>query len=262
MAEGNARIDPPVNAPSSSLPGSQINIIVNTTNIGADDNIFVRLIDIDTGQLLGEQRSFTISGQTFSPSFNVTMPPDRDFNIRVEAGHEIIFFDNFDDGDYTNNPSWIVVSGIWDASNFYITTQSSNAIIYSSVSLPDNFELSFDGMTTGASTSIALSTSSSNLSSGSYRIDINSGTNIRFVRLPGTITIIDTGITGIDNVMYNIRLSRDSSGLWELFIDGISRGTGIDTTFSPSSLLYIILATGDTPHQPRWDNIKIIDTTP
>ncbi|MDY6966488.1 MAG: DUF2341 domain-containing protein [Halobacteriota archaeon] len=39
------------------------------------------------------------------------------------------FFDDFEDGDYTSNPSWIVVSGEgnWRASNKYLETPNIDA---------------------------------------------------------------------------------------------------------------------------------------
>lgn len=86
--EGKAEIVLVV-APSEFTPGESFPIGVNVRNSGGNDELFVRIKDIETGQYLGERILLVPSGTATVFPFNITLTKTTDFRGRAEAGHVV-----------------------------------------------------------------------------------------------------------------------------------------------------------------------------
>jgi len=85
--EGKATIIS-ISKPSTFTPGVSFHIKPKMRNDGGDDNLYVKLIDKDTGSVLKDYTSPTIlSGNTWEHDMIVTITQETDFHGRIDAGH-------------------------------------------------------------------------------------------------------------------------------------------------------------------------------
>ena len=190
------------------------------------------------------------------------------------------FTDTFSDGDFTNNPMWI-----GDAGNFEVDSLSklhlNDSITNSSYLSTANqaiingiweFEVKMD---------FAPSTSNySKVYIVSNNDDITSSLNGMYIRIGGESGMIDDvslyvqngtsstkiidGVDGLSatNPDLKIKVSRDSIGYWELFVDTsnqyILQGTAFDTTVNTSSFFGIYCKYTSTRSDLFWfDNFNV-----
>ena len=85
--EGKATIIS-ISKPSTFTSGVSFHIKSNVRNDGGDDNLYVKLIDKDTGSVLKDYTSPTISsGNIWEHDMIVTITKETDFHGTIEAGH-------------------------------------------------------------------------------------------------------------------------------------------------------------------------------
>lgn len=169
------------------------------------------------------------------------------------------FFDDFSDGNYTSNPTW-TATGSWSAANGYLSGTSAGAYIsvpntamgiweakfrYTNVSMGTPWpRIDFQFMSSTANTTGNRYSVISYLpSEGSEYSLMRSGTNI--------ITSTWTP----DTNWHTIKVSRSSSGLFELFMDNVSKGTVTDNTYTASS--YMVIYITQTAHERQFDDIRV-----
>ncbi|MFM8912906.1 MAG: hypothetical protein ACKOE6_08335, partial [Flammeovirgaceae bacterium] len=172
------------------------------------------------------------------------------------------FTDNFDDGDYTNNPTWApdhtanwtVVGGqlrsnnITANSTFYISTPSAQAL---NAQWEFLVNLPFNTSSANFVDVYLMSTNANMVASNGYFVRIG-GTpdEISLYRSSGaTSSVIINGTDGVTNTSNNtikIKVTRDINHVWTLERDitgsggsYFTEGTAVDNTFTTSSFFGI-----------------------
>jgi hypothetical protein len=180
-----------------------------------------------------------------------------------------IFFDDFDDGDYTSNPAWTVTNGSWTAQNYYLRTLTSadHNCIYAvdSLNLPAGFVISgmFRSSVSSGSIDSAIGIAPTNTSldptTGFYAIYWQGGTTTyyKFRRWTGTawVDVISQSWTVTANQWYKWEVGRNIDGSWWLYRDGSLIGSGADTTVPVENLKFVRLYGYGTYRD--FDNIVI-----
>jgi len=192
--------------------------------------------------------------------------------------------DNFSDGDFTNNPSWIgfadsfsVVSGqlrstVGNASslNFYLSSASTQKF--------DSWEFFFRLNFNPSSQNFAefwLETDNQNIEqaqSGFFvRLGGNTGDGIGlFKKEAGTVSEIipqSNSLVNASNNQGKIRVTRSSTGSWEIFeqistSNFISFGTGIDNSnFATTGVGIWIKSSKTNRSRHYFDDIKVENTS-
>lgn len=87
VMEGEADITH-VEAPSEFTPNVQFLIDVFVKNVGETDELFVRILNTDTGEILDEYAQSVPSGHNWLHKAYITLTQTTVFHGRVEAGHE------------------------------------------------------------------------------------------------------------------------------------------------------------------------------
>ncbi|MFH0836244.1 MAG: DUF4215 domain-containing protein [Candidatus Micrarchaeota archaeon] len=151
-----------------------------------------------------------------------------------------LFYDDFSDLDYTNNPTWTVTTGHYLAVNGYLETNDGGgaSIAHASLNLQDQTELFLDykvylgQLLPGASLAIGSAGSIEDSSFDGYSIYLNKPTFklVRYDNGVPTNLILDTS-GFLENRWYDIAVTRDANGKWEIKIDGSPRGTAVDNTY-------------------------------
>ena len=72
--------------PSTAYAGDVINAVLAAQNTGGADEMFVKLIDVDTSAVLGENRQTVLAGATANFNISFTMPA-KTLNLRALYGH-------------------------------------------------------------------------------------------------------------------------------------------------------------------------------
>lgn len=183
------------------------------------------------------------------------------------------FFDSFWDKEYTADPSWKISNGNWNASTGYLVG-SGSAIADISSMWPANTSFNWD---TGNETFIgewdAMYDGDGDsyfgfLANGvdiggdptadCYNFEMNGATGMKLYRWDngglGFSVLVNGGIPNVGQ-WYRIRVTRVENGTWELFVNGTSKGTAVDTTYSNMSIL-ANLHTAIAPGQ-GLDNITL-----
>lgn len=154
-----------------------------------------------------------------------------------------LFYDDFSDGDYTNDPTWTHDYGTdtWFVKNNRWLTHSttSRAGINSSVDFVatgfiSEFSIQRIGSTTdyGGDPYVRLY-SGSDYYAFYWAPDSTSGNMCDLIKYDGaTTTLIDNTHAWATNTEYKIKIVRDQNGNFELFVDGNSKGTAVDSVFS------------------------------
>jgi hypothetical protein len=199
------------------------------------------------------------------------------------------FTDNFTDGDFTNNPTWVggnsdflinpsfqLQSNNTTAnSTFYLSTANSKA-----TNAQWDFYCQFTFNTSGANyTDVYLTASASDISQAAttgYFVRIgNTDDEISLYRKDATasVKIIDgtNGITNSSNNTLRIRVIRDANNLWTLSRDitgagasFVAEGTVVDQVYLTSSFFGILVRQSTASFFQRhfFDNISVVDFTP
>jgi hypothetical protein len=120
----------------------------------------------------------------------------------------------------------------------------SNAAQYDSVALDARFTVTAAGPG-GADSTIRFKFMSTAKDRGTggrgYGVDVRANGAIELKRFDETaeIVLMDAGIVAQAGVTYDIRVVRDWQGTFELFVDGVSRGSIVDATYTRNNFLVI-----------------------
>ena len=187
---------------------------------------------------------------------------------------QVTILDNFDDGNFTENPTWNVQSGSFGLDFNQIENTSPTAIISTPFSVTCN-EWAFDidiATTTNAIVRYFFylkdSPNPANSLADGYYIHFNGSTGVfTFRRLDNNqvITTLISYTTSLSTNAVNIKVVK-SNNTWELFVNNISRGTATDATYDMSQCQYqaIWITAGIASDNHRVDNVtyKAVSTLP
>jgi hypothetical protein len=191
------------------------------------------------------------------------------------------FFDDFSDGDFTQNPAWIGFSDSFTVSAGQLRTTVSNAsnqVLYLSSATTQNFEsweFTFRMAFNPSSQNYMefwLTTDNLNLDLAQNGYFVRLGGNIGdgiglFKKVGGTITELipqsgNTLLSGSTNNLGSIRVNRSSSGNWEIFEKITSTnftafGTASDNSLTSSIGLGVWIRSSKTNRSRHYfDDIK------
>ena len=169
----------------------------------------------------------------------VTWQFDTDGNFTLEKDKNIVVSDNFDDGDYTSNPTWWVTLGTWSAASNYLASSSGDANIFVGMdvnTIRADYNFSFKLFYVAGSHDIYIY-----LSSKENGGMIDNSYNLLFQDIPGTVifrkivngvpTTLITGPTFEEDAWIELNLTV-INGIWGLDINGQNYGTTSDSTFT------------------------------
>jgi uncharacterized protein (TIGR02145 family) len=180
--------------------------------------------------------------------------------------------DNFSDGNFTANPVWTVRNGNWEIS-FNELSGGSNTIVGVSASENDiittpstqvygtwDFQFKLETILYGQTSAVRyfiLSSGTNLTNTYGYYVHADGGGNIKLIRRDGaTVTdIISTTYTPNTN-WRSIKVTRSFNGLFNLFLNGTSVGTGTDNTYQSSTTLGIWTSGFNDGDNPLIDNIS------
>jgi len=203
--------------------------------------------DIDSSQTtieLEDASSFDSSGNVFIGMETLKYTSkNNNFLTGITRGSQIIrLFDDFSDGNYTADPVWTVISGSWviDSDDLFESGFSNNTGIITDINFNSDldclweFNLSREGSTNTAQVGILVNDS---ILENGYYVDLKDDIALRTQRNDGVVVI--SGGTTVANTNYKIKVTRDNSGLFELFLDDASLGTATNITHVSGSKLIL-----------------------
>ncbi len=191
---------------------------------------------------------------------------DGDGNVLVSAFDQNTIIDqNFDAGTFAD---WTVQLGSWSAaSNALVNTTAGN----SKISIPQGIDLTLNDMTWQFVANSPLGTSYFVIVAGTgatfnqntepgYNFFVNSSGQsfFRFHDGAGNNTTLITGSAGDLNagVDANVTITRTTVGTWELFVNDVSKGTDLNTSFTASNFFWLDFREVDQ----SIDDVFIFDT--
>jgi len=182
-------------------------------------------------------------------------------------GKNYYLYDNFADGKYENRvgvaangfryQEWTVQSGTtWDASAGYLTqteAQKENVIETPSTKNTGTWE---------AKVKLGANVSTYDAVKFRFMHDGTSGNDAQYhgaspdLRLVTGATVLINPTVAIDTNEHTVKVTRDSSGNFELFWDGVSQGTGTNTEVTTSTRMEVNCNCDGSAAPSRIDNIK------
>ena len=170
-----------------------------------------------------------------------------------------LFFDDFADGEYTTNPAWTYIDGTVSAANFYLATTgeayaTGGNIKIASTIVTAVWEYKFQ-LTNTAIGNFVMFTPIWVSVGNFYYLWIHQNGTMNFRLVSGAIqsTIIASTWTA-DLNWHKAKITRNSSGYFEIFLDGVSKGTVTNTTHTTSAEMRV----GNVGNlQTNTDDIRI-----
>ena len=173
-------------------------------------------------------------------------------------GRVFEIFDDFSDGDYVKDPSWIVIRPAWAVDNFSLRDDQCKKCGAAILELPSNLSIGaweWRTMVTGDGHYAMRWVRFIYLDEDNwYEIyhhepqDDDNPQDTRRWRLRksvnGTVTVLATFFHGdVDFDRYNwrsVRVTRDSNGAFRVYVDGVEKMTATDTSLTSSSRFRVI----------------------
>lgn len=177
-------------------------------------------------------------------------------------------FDDFADGDYTSNPVWTVQSGTWSAASYYLR-HSSGANNYGTISTPSaiaygawEWEIELDVASVDYYMMINfISSSASDTNADHYDILIRGDGLLRLrKRVSGAASDLLNPGWSQDTNKHTIKVTRDASNEFKLYLDDVLKGTVTDSAITTSS--YFLLFEKSNNDFDTMFNRKYAETPP
>jgi predicted amidophosphoribosyltransferase len=193
----------------------------------------------------------------------------------VPNAMNVVLIDDFTDGDYTANPAWTVPRPTWGVVGGELWATDNGAQIIQTARTETvatwtfKFRLETADGTTDRFTFWPMSSGFdiNGVTNGyAYWVDAAGGA-MRLVRRSGATTtdfnLISTTWTP-DTVAHTGKITRNAAGLFEIFLDGASKGTATDTTHTTSSYvgLHFVGSSADTNHNAMIDDLVVTTVNP
>lgn len=176
-------------------------------------------------------------------------------------------FDDFTDGDYTSSPTWTSQVGTWTVtSNQLQSTVSNSRITVESTNAYGQWQAKITSHSDTASFASAywdVIASSSSATYNGYQVEVRSTGTIALNKITSgsTVAFLIIGYGAItDGTQHTIILTRTSAGLFELFVDGVSKGTATDTTYTTSTHMQCKFQVG-TSGYAKFDDFNLSATS-
>ena len=173
-----------------------------------------------------------------------------------DIGATFLFGDDFEDGDYTSDPTWTVQSGTWSAANNYLE-KTANDGTWQHISVPfaaDSgvWEFKMKGLGTSSQELIFYFMSKETNFQNGYFIYFPDTTMYLYKIVGGAGTSLGSYNWGVDGNWHDFKLERDTSGGMKLYLDGTERISATNTEVSDSA--YMICR---TPRLESFDTIRV-----
>ncbi|MDI6903815.1 MAG: hypothetical protein QMC77_08800 [Methanocellales archaeon] len=162
-----------------------------------------------------------------------------------------------------DRPEWTVTGGSWDASAGYLYNAGSSTADQQ-IQTPSTFVVGtweYD-LLVEKDTSDPLQAHFMWVDANNYMGHDHRGATTDVVRLwkivAGTATVLISTAMGLVAGVYEThKITRDSSGNYEIFIDGVSKGTATDVAITSSNKFQFSNPKTSTPSACRIDNVKV-----
>jgi len=176
-------------------------------------------------------------------------------------------FDNFDDGDYTNDPTWTVLSGTWDASSNYLMKSTADGAMYTTKSAVQNSDLDEDSYfwemdfytTVDAEGLMFLLTGDTGdnwTSNWGFGARGTSSDSCQLYKNNFATQVYQADCGILKDAWNTIRIERTKSGKWSYYANGELIFSVVDTDYATGNTHYKIRHTG-SGGEARIDNIKV-----
>jgi len=236
----------------STWVNNQFIVDINSEyNTGADLNFRIKVTDINQISDI----NFIIGNDSVNNTW---------FNLATIDANSLN--DNFSDGNFLIDPEWVIATGSFDASSGKLkNTNAGSSRISTDLNSPNynSLSMSFDFNKVSANASYIWFTNSTrniSVTDEGYGLIVHSATDTISLAYHknGSQYMIVSGVAGYTSgTEFNVKVTRDSDFNWELFIDGVSKGTGIDNNNSSSNFFVVEMGSQNT----TIDNIDVNLTT-
>jgi len=211
-----------------------INILTIVNSVPVTD---LNLYTITSPPFKGEQDiNFGLSW-TGGESNNIYWA-DGDVNSITSVANSIIISDDWTDGDYTNNPTWVVQNGTWTAGSNYLALSVSSGNNDISTDYGTTYDFSETGLlinwkiiATNPNSGIAICNTANIAGCDGYRFSVSGG-DLKIKRNDSGVETELDSIAGLSIVNGDIIQARiDTNGLIRMYENYIPRIEAIDTTY-------------------------------
>ena len=141
--------------------------------------------------------------------------------------------DDFTDGDYTNNPTWTVDLGTFDAASGYLTsTASGHGRIRTPITNNGSWQYEIVGTPVAGNGLYILDGTNFSTANGYVLSDCN-----KFYRMGTGEVLTEIASPGVSLGAYSIKIARDPDGVFNIYCDGVLAATVTDNTYKSFSSL-------------------------
>lgn len=179
-------------------------------------------------------------------------------HVAGDIQRQWFLIDDFDNGNFTSDPVWtqrlatgtvthvvtakvfILTAGTNAGANSQVIYTTPQTKAYGTWKFNHKFALPAAALPAGSKNELRLMSSNSSVSANGYGLvsDTSSGV-ISLVRWDNGTEVTLIANVGTHNSFYVWTITRSAAGAWEVFRDGASKGTAMDSTYSSFSQMMI-----------------------